>query len=270
MVGTVEHWREQLAAWAIPESITAAVRDSPWTLPVGPFARRAERQLAQPTGVSWERAREALGVGGTVLDVGAGAGAASLPLPDVTGLTAVDTSQSMLDDLAGRAAALERPVHTVLGRWPDVAASVPTADVVVCHHVVYNVPDLAAFALALSGHARRRVVVELTALHPMAPLNPLWTVMHGLVRPSGPTADDAAAVLRSVGLEPVVERWPRPAPVPHPSFAEMVEVTGRRLCLPPERRDELAAALVDLGVDPAQPRDLAAPDDRLVTLWWDR
>jgi hypothetical protein len=175
----------------------------------------------------------------------------------------------MLDDLAARATALGRPVHTVMGRWPDVAASVQPADVVVCHHVAYNVPDLDAFALALHAHARRRVVLELTALHPTAALNPLWMAMHGLARPSRPTADDAAGVLRSVGLDPVEERWTRPPRVPYPSFEEMVEVTARRLCLPPQRRDELAAALIDLGVDPDHPRDLAAPDDRLVTLWWD-
>ena len=44
--------------------------------------------------------------------------------------------------LVGFAAAFERAGVThreVLGRWPDVAADVAAADVVVCHHVVYNV-----------------------------------------------------------------------------------------------------------------------------------
>ena len=75
-----DRWREQLLAWAIPPEILAAVADSPWTVPTDVFARRADTSVAAPEGASYRRAREALGDGGTVLDVGSGAGAASLPL----------------------------------------------------------------------------------------------------------------------------------------------------------------------------------------------
>jgi SAM-dependent methyltransferase len=262
-----DRWREQLAAWAIPERITAAVPDSPWVVPTEPFARRADRSVANPSGASWVRAREAVGEDGTVLDVGSGAGAASLPLGQP--IVAVDTNADMLAALAGRAQRLRLPVRTIQGRWPDVAEQTPAADVVVCHHVAYNAPDLDAFATALSTHARRRVVMELPPCHPMRPLNPLWMMMQGLPRPDGPTAQDAVAVLREVGIEPRYETSPRPPRLPYRSLDDLVAVTRQRLCLRPERDAELRDALVSLGVDPAEPRDLSADPEELVTLWWD-
>jgi hypothetical protein len=45
--------------------------------------------------------------------------------------------------------------------------------VAVCHHVVYNVGNLAKFLTALDGHAERRVVLELTDRHPQSDLSPL-------------------------------------------------------------------------------------------------
>jgi SAM-dependent methyltransferase len=263
-------WRDQLASWAIPERITAAAADSPWRLPTGTFARRAQRQIAAATGFSYEKAADALDPPGSVLDVGAGAGAASLPLAArTTELTAVDTSEAMLATLTELAQPLNLRLHTVIGAWPDVADTVAPADVVVCHHVLYNVPDLKDFALALHDHARRRVVIELTARHPMAALNPLWRVMHDLDRPDGPTAEDAADVLRECGLSPNAHAWPRPPRPEYPSFAELLTATRQRLCLPPERDDELTEAMLELGVDPQHPYDLPAPDERVVTLWWD-
>ena len=58
-----------------------------------------------------------------------------------------------------------------------------------------NTPSLDAFARALTEHARRRVVMELTATHPLSTMNELWVRFHGLARPDRPTADDAQEVL---------------------------------------------------------------------------
>ena len=49
-----ERWRADLAAWAIPAHITAAVADSPWVLPRQVFARRADRLAATPAGPSYQ------------------------------------------------------------------------------------------------------------------------------------------------------------------------------------------------------------------------
>ena len=232
----LDKWSADLAAWAIPEHITAAVADSPWVLPRQVFARRADRLMAEPAGPSYQRAAEALEPSGTVLDIGSGAGAASLPLaPHATTVTAVDTDADMLALLAERAGAAGLDLRTVHGRWPDVADHVGPADVVTCHHVVYNVPDIWVFLAALTDHARRRVVLELTRAHPLTSLNPLWLRFHGLRRPDGPTAADLLAILAGAGLSAGHTEWSRPAEADYAGFAELVDVTRRRLCLPAER-----------------------------------
>src|SRR6266480_4065567 len=235
LTALLDRWREDLAAWAIPERITAAVAESPWVLPRQVFARRADRLRHDPGGPSFERAWEALDPPGSLVDVGSGAGAACLPLaPRTTALTAVDADDEMLGLLAGRAGEAGLAARVVNGQWPGIGGQVGPADVVTCHHVVFNVPDLGPFLDALTGHARRRVIVETAAAHPLTSLNPLWLRFHGLKRPKGPTAADTG------------------------SMAELVEVTRRRLCLPPERAGEVEAALVELGINPGKPGDLGS------------
>jgi SAM-dependent methyltransferase len=266
----LNRWREDLAAWAIPDHIAAGAAESPWVLPRQVFARRADRLRRAPGGPSFERAWEALDPAGSVLDVGAGAGAACLPLaPRTTALTAVDADDEMLGLLAARAAEAGLAARMVHGRWPDVAAQVPPADVVTCHHVVFNVPDLGPFLEALTAHARRRVVIETAAAHPLTSLNPLWLRFHGLKRPDRPTAGDTLAILAAMGRNPGHTEWSRPAEADYRSMAELVEVTRRRLCLPTERAAEVEAALVELGIKPGQPRDLGSSGRDVVTIWWE-
>jgi hypothetical protein len=137
--------------------------------------------------------------------------------------------------------------------------------VVVCAYVLYNVPDLAGFARALTRAARRLVVCELTERHPLTALNPLWKRFHGIDRPERPTAADAIAVLTGLGLDVGVERWSRAASRRYGTFADRVEITRRRLCLPVERAAEVGRALADANVD----TDAAGmPERRLVTVWW--
>ena len=233
------------------------------------FAARADADIAEPTGTSYSRALDALalvrgqtGRAGTVLDVGAGAGAASLPLaPWTSQLTAVDPSAGMLAAFTERAAAVSPALafRTVEGRWPDVADQVERHDVVLSHHVVYDVPDIAPFVAALTAKARHQVVVEIVPQHPMSWLSPLWLQFHGLARPTRPTADDFVAVLHDAGVRAlVVERWLR-TEVEGLTAAERVELATRRLCLPADREPEVAAALEH------QPR----PAQRqVVTLSW--
>lgn len=265
----LDAWRADLSAWVIPAHITAAVPESPWVLPHQVFTRRADRLAAAPSGPSFERAWTALDPPGEVLDVGAGAGSACLPLlPRTTALTAVDSDAGLLSALAQRATTLGHVVHCVTGGWPQVAAGLPPADVVTCHHVLYNAPELAPFITALTTHARRLVVAELTDTHPLTSLNELWLRFHGLRRPSGPTAGDLLAILTAMGLAPQSQRWRRPGGADYASFGELVEVTRRRLCLPASRRDEVAEALAETGSRPAEPADLGSSGREAVTVWW--
>lgn len=265
-------WRRDLSGWGVPDEILAAAPEPPWGFPHRVFAERARTQVAGREGPSYRRAREALPDGGTVLDVGSGAGAASLPLADRAGrITAVDSDPDMLSALravAGADPAARADIIGVVGKWPEVAPEVEPADVVCCHHVLFNAPDLRPFAEALHRHARRRVVCELTERHPLEPMNPLWLRFHNLRRPAGPSAHDAAAALRSLGYEVTLEVRDA-GPLHHyESLEEMVTFHRKRLCLPASRDAEVAAALVALGVDPADPVALGAGRP-LVTLWWD-
>jgi SAM-dependent methyltransferase len=265
----LSRWRSDLAAWAIPGDILAAAPESPWVLPGAVFARRADRVAMAPSGPSFDRAWTALVPPGSVLDVGSGAGAACLPLlPRTTALTAVDSEPDMLELLRHRAAASGVPLTLVAGTWPAVAAEAGRADIVACHHVSYNVVEIEPFLTGLTAAARRLVVLEMTATHPLTSLNELWLRFWGLVRPDGPTADDLLGILAAMGVRADAERWQRPGGRDYGSFAELTDVTRRRLCLPPERAGEVAHALADLGTDPDHPVDLGTSGRDVVTIWW--
>ena len=79
-VTLAERWRRDLESWAIPDEILAAAPESPWTFPVELFVSRAEASTEHPT-FSNEAAMVALRPGGSVLDVGCGAGGASIRSP---------------------------------------------------------------------------------------------------------------------------------------------------------------------------------------------
>jgi hypothetical protein len=135
---------------------------------------------------------------------------------------------------------------------------VPAADVVVAANVVYNVPDIAAFVTALTRHARRRVVVELTDAHPWTSMAGLWRHFHGQERPSGPTADLFGSVLAELGLRAQSQTWPRTDPWRDAPAADVLAFTRRRLCLPATRDAEVVAAMARFADD----------RPRAGTTWW--
>lgn len=236
-------WRELLLDRAIPAEIRDAVPQDPYrhdparfvppATPEDTPSRRAALQLLEAAG-------------GSVLDVGCGGGAAGLALvPKMTQLTGLDSSAGMLRVFERACAERGVPHRSVHGSWPDAAAEAGVADVVVSHHVGYNTVELGPFFVALGAAARRGVVVELHSVHPGAWLDPLWLQFHGLHRSPPATANDVLAVVAEVGIHPEVQRWARPAQPRHPE-AEL-DFSLRRLCLPAQRRDEVAEAVARLG-----------------------
>jgi SAM-dependent methyltransferase len=259
MTSAAEHWADDLASWAIPPEILASAPESPWIHPVEMFTVTDQ----VPDSLSHRRAREVLPVGGSVLDVGCGGGRAAMALvPPAGRVVGVDEQQSMLDRFATAAGERGVDCELLLGSWPQEAARAARADVVVCHHVVYNVADLVPFVRALSEHATRRVVLELPTTHPLTHLGPLWREFWGLDRPTGPTADDCLGVVREAGFDPTMETWvdesfsARALLTPE----QQAHYTRIRLCLPAEREAEVAEVLSRTEQPPAR---------RTATLWWD-
>ena len=253
-------WSAALAEWAIPQEILDRAPESPWGFPPSLF-RAAHEDLVNPDTPSHQRALEALPEGGIVLDVGVGAGRSSLPLVARAGcVVGVDESESMLASFADAAGELGVRHRTVQGRWPEIASEAGAADVVVCHHVLYNVSQLSPFVGALTAAARRRVVAEITASHPQLALNELWLHFHGLERPTRPTFSDALAVLEEMGLDVKIERWQRRRAPHSVDRAKLVAFVRRRLCLPADKDPEVDALLAEDHV--TRPMDL-------VTLWWE-
>ncbi|MEI7778569.1 MAG: methyltransferase domain-containing protein [Actinomycetes bacterium] len=259
MSAAAKKWRTDLAAWAIPQNVLEQAPESPWIHPPEVFVVTGEI----PDSPSHSRAREALPNGGSVLDVGCGGGRAALALADRAGLViGIDHQAEMLQQFA--AAARERGLahEQVLGDWPEAADRTPLADVVVCHHVAYNVPELGAFLVRLNQHARHRVVLELPTAHPLTNMSTLWKHFWDIDRPITPTATDALAVALEVGLPAQLETWPdedltKRAPLARDKQAHFMRI---RLCLPAEREAEVAAAMA--WCEPSAPRESA-------TLWWD-
>lgn len=263
MSKALARWQAGLEGWTVPEEILAAAAESPWGFPTAVFARQAEDAVARAEDTPSDAcARAALPDGGTVLDVGCGAGAGGLRLaagaPRADLVIGVDSGPGMLEAFAAGAQTAGVAHREVAGRWPDVAPDCPAADVVVCHHVLYNVADPVPFARALTAHARHRVVVELTGVHPLVWMGPIWEGIHGLARPRGPSAADLVEALADAGIAARLETWRRPFTLAH-GTEEAVAFLRRRLCVGPERDPDVARLL---ALHPP-------PDDREVaTLTW--
>ena len=253
-----DRWRRSLAHWAVPQAVLDNAPEPEAVLEPEMFRWRPEEDAKQPARPSRRRALEALPEGGSVLDVGVGGGASSLGLVPRPGLiVGVDPLVGMLEsfEASGRAAGVA--TRAVLGTWPEVAAEVDPADVVVCHHAMYRVTEIEDFAAALTSRARFRVVVELSANPPLAGLGPLWKAFHGVERPDWPVADQVEAVLASMGL--AVEREDLVL-VPHVRDVtpEFVAFVRRRLHVDLDRDPEIEEFL----------RTRESQDHRVVALWW--
>lgn len=251
-----EDWAKSLAQWAIPQQILDQAQTSPWIHPPVLFQIPEEIDVT----ISHSRASEALPAGGSVLDVGCGGGIATFALtPPASHVIGVDHQPEMLEMFSANAKKHSVAYEIFEGFWPQVAGDVPIADVVVCHHVVYNVADIGLFLLALNSHARKRVVIEMPTRHPLTNMSTAWKHFWNLDRPSEPSSEDLMDVLKEIGINPNIQYWSGPLRdrVDIDQDAEFLRI---RLCLPPERLPEVREFLL------ANP----LPGQReIATIWWD-
>ena len=256
MTSAVQNWRQSLDAWAIPAEIVAEAEESPWIHPVELFLVPDVIDSSP----SHDRAREALPVGGSVLDVGCGAGIAAFALtPPAAHVIGVDHQAPMLAEFRLNAQRRAVTCTTIEGLWPDVADETPSSDVVTAHHVVYNVSDIVPFLRALDDHARFRVVLEMPDHHPLAPMSAAWRHFWQLERPLGPTSSDLVEVLDEIGFRAHRQKWTG-AMRTEQTLEQSAHFMRIRLCLPPSREDEVHEFL---AVRPESSlRELS-------TIWWD-
>ena len=251
-------WRQALHESALPQAILDQYPEAPWSLDPEAFRWRPDEDAKVPARPSRRSALEALPDGGSVLDVGVGGGASSLGLVAKAGqITGVDRSEGMLEVFEASARTAGVASQTVLGVWPDVAGEVGPADVAVCHHAIYGVTEIEDFLTAMTDRARHRVVVEVSARSPLSGLNPLWKALHGIERPDHPAADEAQAVLISMGLGVGRDDIVLP-PRKRDVTPELVAFMRRRVHVGPDRDPEIADLL----------RAREPQEQRVVALWW--
>jgi len=242
----------------VPEAVQELGPEPHATLEPERFRWRPDQDAQQPVRPSRRRALEALPEGGSVLDVGVGGGASSLGLvPKAALITGVDSLDDMLESFKASARAVGVDARAVHGRWPEAAGHVEPADVAVCHHALYGVAEIEPFIAAITASARERVVIEVSAHPPLINLNPLWRRFHGIERADRLVADDAKALLASMGLAVDREDIVLP-PAAQEVTPERVAFVRRRLFVGPERDDEIATFL----------EEQVPEEHRVAALWW--
>jgi len=140
------------------------------------------------------------------LDIGAGAGRYALPLAlEVREVIALDASPAMLDALGEQMTetgiANLRPLQ---GRWPDMPAGLPSADVGLMAHVGYDIEAIGPFIEALDGAVRRLCVAVMMDRTPASAAEPFWPPVHGESRSPLPALPDFVDLLRAGGRAPEV------------------------------------------------------------------
>lgn len=249
-------WRSSLAAWSIPEEILSQAPEDPWIHP--PVMFQIPQEIEES--ISHERAREVLHAGDSILDIGCGGGIAAFAVtPPAAHVIGVDHQIEMLEMF--RENAQNRGITSEIfeGFWPDISDVVPAADVVTTHHVVYNVPSIEDFILAMSSHARKRVVIEMPQRHPLTTAAPLWKHFWNLDRPIDPTPDQLMDVLKELGIEANLELWDGSMRT-EADLASQAHFSRIRLCLPESREGEVLEFLQ------TQPKVAIR---NLATIWWD-
>ena len=165
----------------------------------------------------------------TLIDVGAGGGRLALPLAlHCRRVVAVEPSPSMCAVL--RETAAEHNIDNVSLIESDwLNATVEQAEIVLCSHVVYAVPDIGPFVRKLEDSAARRVLVVLYQAPPQSQTYPLWGRVHGTPRLPLPSLPEFQEVLAEMGISPSVSPLPGQPSRGFDSLEDAVDQLTRRL-----------------------------------------
>ena len=252
-----DKWRLDLDSWGIRKEILDQAPESPWIHPPAVFALPP---VIKET-ISHQRAVEALDLGGSILDIGCGGGiAAFAAVPPAALVIGVDHQSEMLEMFSDNASARGVKSETIEGFWPAVADVTPVADVVTCHHVVYNVGEIVPFLQALDSHARKRVVLEMPTTHPRSNQEVYWKHFWNEALPSEPTHLSLVAVLKEIGIAARYEVWNGELGQDI-DLAQAAHFMRIRLCLPQEREAELLEFMKSQPVKATR---------EIATIWWDK
>jgi SAM-dependent methyltransferase len=260
-----------LEEWALPDDLLDRAPESPYGWSPELWKRRSQiaREEASDT-PTVAALRAMLPERGSLLDVGAGTGRASIAFAvEGVRVTGVEKNPELSAEFRRRAAEEGVIVTAVDGTWPEVAGSVGIHDVAVCAHVVYDVQVAGPFLTELVSRTRIGVVVELTPEHPWSGLTPYYLALHGLTRPAGPTyVDFLDVVTETCGVRPEFEVWIRRGQVWFESWDEILDHYQKRLVLSEDRRGELRE-LLSPEVEADGGRWFVGSRDRtIVTVWW--
>ncbi len=253
----IEKWKKDLQSWAIPEEIIKQAPESPWIHP--PVLFQIAENIEET--FSHQVAKEALLPKGSVLDVGCGGGVATFANAEVTSYAiGVDHQKEMLEMYEKNATVRGIKVKTVEGNWPEVANLVEEVDVVVCHHVVFNVQDIEPFLMQLDSHAAKRVVIEMPYFHPLSNMDAAWKHFWNLDRPKSPTADNLFEVIKSLGFSPKIQKWQGEirSSIDKDLAAKFLRI---RLCLPESKDNEIKEFMA---------KNPESKTRNLATIWWDK
>lgn len=134
----------------------------------------------------------------TAIDVGAGAGRHAARLAErLDWVTAVEPSQGMRDLIP------PRDNMTIIASPWELADPAP-ADLVICCHVLYGIPEIEPFVAKLERAARLHVFIQLRFGQMTTPADPLWELLTGQERVRQPQFGDLYNALLQLGIRPDV------------------------------------------------------------------
>lgn len=264
-------WRESLLRWTVPPpEVPLTPSSDGWQTHADRFRALNERQRGRDEPFLQFLAPR-LTPGVTVLDVGAGGGRFALPLAERGArVVAVEPSPAMAAVLREAAERRSLAVELVAQPWP--AAAAPSALIVICANVLYDVADLAPFVAALDRAAEQLVAIYLSLTHPVGQLAELWRTFRNWQPPDGPTYLDAAAVVYAQGIPCNVTLVPSHPTLTFSDWDALAAFYRNRLGMQPSpARDAALRAALARDVEEGDEGLVVRPRQRwAAVIWWEK